>query len=195
MILYHGTTVKIEKELRPHKAFKRDYYKPWIHLSKDKTMALLYAINPIRAFYNDDNNEKEIPAFSAHFQHNTEQSQPTKVYEIYKGFFEELFKREAYIYEVDVSESDFVKVNGFEVMVAKNVSIQKTLYIKNVYESLKELEQTRVIDIVSYEKLPYDFLYDHISTKISELETQYEADFYLQKFPQFKEDIPKAFRR
>lgn len=195
MILYHGTTVKIEKELCPHKAFKRDDYKTWVHLSKDKTMALLYAVNPIRAFYNDDNNKKGIPAFSVHFQHNVKHGQPIKVYEIYEGFFEELFNRKAYIYVADVSKSDFDKIDGFEVMVAKNVPIQNTLYIENVYGMLKKLEQTNVIDIVSCEKLPYDFLYDHISTKISKIETQYEADFYLQKLPQYKDDIPKAFRK
>lgn len=200
MILYHGTTVKIEKELHPHKAFESAYYKEWVHLSKDETIAILYSVNPIRAFYNDDSGEKGIPSFSAHFQHDIKPGQPIKIYEIYKGFFEELFNRRAYLYVVDVDEKDFDNRNDakckdeFEVMVAKNIPIKSRKVIDNVYERLKGLKNDGKIEIVNYENLPYDFLFDNISSKISVAETQYEADFYMAKFPQFKNDIPSKFR-
>ncbi len=194
MILYHGTTVKIEKELHPHKAFESAYYKEWVHLSKDETIAILYSVNPIRAFYNDDSNEKEIPSFSAHFQYDIKPGQPIKIYEIYKGFFEELFNRRAYLYVVDVDKKDFDKEYKFEVMVAKNIPIKSRTVIDSVYERLMGLKNDGKIEIVNYENLPYDFLFDNISSKISVAETQYEADFYMAKFPQFKNDIPSKFR-
>lgn len=195
MKLYHGTTVKIEKELRPHKAFETNYYKPWVHLSKNKTIATLYAVNPIRAFYNDDNNELGIPAFGAHFQHNIENERPIGVYEIYKGFFEELFNRKAYLYVADVCEEDFDKENGFEVMVAKNVPIQSVIPIENVYKTFKELAKDGIIEIIKYEDLPYDYLFDNVSTKVNQTKTQYEANFHLKKFPQYKKDLPEKFRK
>ena len=187
MLRYHGSTVRIENELRPHKAFNRADYKPCVYTKEDKTLATLYAVNPIRAYFNDDSNEKGIPAFSAHFQHDAKPGEPIKIYEIYKGFFEELFNRRAYIYVVEVDGEETEEIS-------KNVPIKERICIENMFEYLKKLHEKGVIEIVNYENLPYDFLFDKISSKISVAETQYEADFYMAKFPQFKNDIPSKFR-
>ena len=60
-------------------------------------------------------------------------------------------------------------------MVAKNIPIKSRKVIDNVYERLMGLKNDGKIEIVNYENLPYDFLFDHIS-KISLSDIQEAED-------------------
>ena len=188
MKLYHGTTTKINGEyLKTHKAFERIEYGEWVHFANNYDIALLYSVNPIRAFYQGKVDPIEIPAFSSHLAFSNKANIPHKIYEIYPNMLTELFNTTAFIYVCEVDEKDIANPHNssFERIVPKDVKIEKEIVIPNVLNELIKLDKEGNIKIIynsNFNEQNDYYCSEHLEIKASFATTQWEADFYYEKF-------------
>ncbi len=181
MELYHGSNVLIDDELVPHRAYKRADYKPRIYFADKIEVALLFSLNPIQSYLENINSTTRAHACSCHINFN---SKPIKIYELYDGFFEELFNKSGYIYICDVSKSDVV-VDGYEFYITKSCKIKERIKIENVLEELKKMQDKNLVQLVSRNSMDFNTwnrLEDHIASRAYACESKEEAQFFLSKF-------------
>lgn len=184
---------KIEgKFLKPHRAFERVDYEPWVHFATLYEVALLFASNPIRAFFKEVEPIK-IPAFSTHLCLD---GTVPKIYELYRDMFESLYHIPVYVYECDIEKKDLIDPflqDKYERVTTKEVEYSKIYEISDLLEELKNCEKQKKIELICYDKglKIHDIYYDYLSCKAEDACTQWEADFYYKNFPNRREIINK----
>ena len=100
MKVYHGSPTKIQGDyIKPNKSFDLDSYEERVFVTEDYITALLYCVNPIKSYFKAKGIEADARTFSSYIEFD---KKPIKIYELYEGFFEELFNTSAYIYISDV---------------------------------------------------------------------------------------------
>lgn len=200
MKVYHGTMKKIEgKFLKPHRAFERVDYEPWVHFATSYEVALLFASNPIRAFFKEVN-PLEIPAFSTHLYLDGAVPQ---IYELYRNMFESLYHIPVYVYECDVDEKDLsdpFSRDKYERVTTKEVEYSRIYEISDLLRELKNCKEKKKIELIYYDEglKVHDIYYDYLGCKVEEARTQWEADFYYRNFPdkwKIIQSIPAEFKR
>ena len=163
MKVYHGTMKKIEgKFLKPHRAFERVDYEPWVHFATSYEVALLFASNPIRAFFKEVEPIK-IPAFSTHLCLD---GTVPKIYELYRGMFESLYHIPVFVYECDVDKKDLIdpfSQDKYERVTTKEVEYSKIYEISDLLEELKACEKQKKIELICYDSYS-DFINARLAT-------------------------------
>lgn len=191
MKLFHGSCTNItDGILRAQEPFSKYGYTKRVCFSRDENAALLYSINPIKAYKEITHTEGIVHAFSVHidFQHK-----PFKVYELYDGMFEELFNRPCYIYECDVDDSIVNDANnGFEKYVEKDVYINRKITIDNYLQELKEKQNDNCVELVYFNENTVNILYDSLECKAVSVESIVERDFIEKKCCAFNINVEKC---
>ena len=181
MELYHGSNVEIEKELIPHKSYQRADYAPRVYFSDRKEIAMLFSLNPIQSYLENICCDKKPNACSCHIDFN---SVPIKVYELYDGFFEELFNKRRFIYVCEVKDNELV-LKGHEVYTTNVCKIKEKIIINNVLKELQKMHDLKIIRLIKWSEMNFDvrsLLEDRISSRASLCESKEEAQFFLEKF-------------
>ena len=89
MILFHGSSLDIEGKLKTHKAFEREDYDASIYFTDEKVGAVLYSINPIRAYIKKY--YKKDLLVSATSAHKMKRKGVWEIFELYPDMFNDLF--------------------------------------------------------------------------------------------------------
>lgn len=182
MRLYHGSIVDIKsKYLKPNLPFLTKQYAPAIYFSDKYELALLYSINPIRAYIKRQKIKKDANAFSCYFRYD---EQKVIVYECYKGMLDETYNNSSFIYVADIIVTE-KHIDNTGYYFTEPIKYNKKLLIKNVLLELLELEKNNKIEIIRYEdltRLDKNFPTDSLSSRANECETEAEILFFKDKF-------------
>jgi len=181
MKLYHGSNIKIDDVLVPHKAYQRADYEPRVYFSDKKEVAVVFSLNPIQSYLENINCNIKPNACSCHIDFN---SIPIKIYELYDGFFEELFNKSRYIYVCEVPRKHVV-IDGHESYTTKSCRIKEKIKIDNVLDELYKMQDKGLVQLVSRESMNFNAwnrLEDHIASRAYACESKDELQFFLDKF-------------
>lgn len=155
MKLFHGSTVDIEKSLKPHRAFDREDYLPRIYFTDKMERTLLYAVNPIEMYIkNKFDKSIRCSATSAHFY---EKRQQFTLIEIYPNMFEETYRnRKAYIYVCDIGESDLEERSDNEYTIDTEIEFSNKLEILDIYNEFLKLQEQGLLKLLPFEDIDFE---------------------------------------
>ena len=186
MKVYHGSPTKIQGDyIKPNKPFDLDSYEERVFVTEDYITALLYCVNPIKSYFKAKGIEADARTFSSYIEFD---KKPIKIYELYEGFFEELFNTSAYIYISDVPNDRLTPTTSpiSEYMVKGEVQIEEIIEIKNVWQELKNLLSNNELEVVFYKdwdyKKRYIYFEHYIETRAESCKSQEELQFFWNKF-------------
>ena len=139
MILYHGSSIPNLTELKPHTS---EHKEPYVYLSSDIVVAMLYTVHKIERPHNwftygfDENN---IPVYTEYY--------PNALADVYNG-------KKGYVYQCHKTEdmSNPTDINCTYVCT-KPVMIDKCIVIDDVYKTLLEYEKSKHFIIRRFEVL------------------------------------------
>ncbi len=185
MIVYHGSQINIsEGYLQPHKAFDSQDKTAKVYVTKDYITALLYSINPIKAYFNNNNIIAEAGAFSAHIDFS---ANPITVYELYEGMFDELFAHKTYIYVCDDSQVELKSTTSAinENYVEEPLKIDDIEICDDLFDKLQILHAAGKIRLVRWNEWDYLDRYlwfvHNVETRATYCKSQEEVEFFDKK--------------
>lgn len=199
MKLYHGSLIDIQDcFLQPRKAFDREDYITAVSLTENRTAALLYSANPIRAYFQDNNIVAQCGAFTCHINPLND---CVCIEELYEGMFDDVFNRSAFIYTCNVKANSVEKWYD-EYRSTTPVLISQKEKIENVYILLKEFEKDGKVKLRRYSNVKenwihFDDLMDSVVYRMSYSASPEEKQYFLSKFKHVKEFIyklPKEYK-
>lgn len=199
MYLYHGSIKNIKGFLKPKLAYNF-YEEPKIYFSNNKTMALLFGINPIKIYFKNHNINQECGAFSCHidYKNNT-----INIYELYNGMFDEIFNNSTFIYTCKIPKTNlgYSKQKPYEYTYSQNCEIYKKEKIINVYDVIKSLVAKKKINLIYHNEILRNEKYkliNAVSSRAYYCSSIEEANFYYDKFGNccdIIQDIPFKYKR
>ena len=150
MILYHGSSVGNLSELKP---FVSEHTKPYIYLSSNPVVALLYAVKPV---------PKPFSFYPYGFRGNQ------VVYsEYYCDCFKDLYKgRKGFLYECNSpgNLSNPTNINC-AYTCAENVPIIRCTVVDDLYEKFMDYKEQGLFDVKPYENIDVNelaFVYEDL---------------------------------
>lgn len=191
MKLYHGSTIDIEKTLKPHRAFDRGDYPPRIYFTDKIERALLYAVNPIKIYIkNKFNKDIHCSATSAHFY---DKVQPYTLIEMYPNMFEETYRnRKAFIYVCDIDESELEARSVNEYPICKEIEFIDKIEILDTYNEFLNLQNQGLLKFLSFddidcEKIRFEreHLIDSLSVRRNYCKSPEEESFFVMMSEHF----------
>lgn len=197
MILYHGSSQNIDKTLKTHRAFNLYGYDKVVYCTDIKEIALAYAISPIDCYIkNKFGVDKHYKAISAHIRYS---NGVLELMELYPNMFETIYHNICYIYVCD--EDDFEQCEN-EFKIHHDVEFIDKIFIKDVYEEIKNLVKIGKIKLYKYEDLDYiktnrqlNHLESGLEGRASYCSSKEEMDFFemvSNYFPSVKRRIKLA---
>lgn len=184
MKLYHGSTIDIEKILKPHRAFDREDYPPRIYFTDKIERALLYAVNPIEVYIkNKFNKDIHCSATSAHFYAKV---QPYTLIEMYPNMFEETFRnRKTYIYVCDIEESELEARSENEYTINREIDFNDKIEIVDTFNEFMKLQERGLLKLlycgaINYEKnsIKREHLIDSLNGRKNYCKSTEEESFF-----------------
>lgn len=182
MILYHGSSIDIRDKLKPHKAFERDDYDISVYFTDEKEIAILYSINPIRAYIKKHYGKNLM--VSATSAHKMKMNGVWEVFELYPDMFKDIFSQQSYIYSVEI-ENDFMQKGEHEYVIPKEIKYKEKIVIDNLYNELIKLQEKGIVKLFSFSDLitqKYYLEYEHIENSLKYraqfCKSQEERDFF-----------------
>ena len=139
MLLYHGSCVGGLNELTP---FLSEHKKPYVYLSSNPVVALLYAVKPVPkpfSFYPYGLSDRKV---------------------IYSEYFEDCFKKlyqgkTGFLYECEVEENaENATAINCAYTTESPVKVCKCIEIKDIYEKFAEYRKEGLFDIKPFDRIP-----------------------------------------
>ena len=155
MILYHGSAVG-GLELKP---FLSEHKKPYIYLSSNPVVALLYTVKPV---------PKPFSFYPYGF------SGERVVYsEYYKNCFEEIYKgKKGFLYECEnVKNIENPTTINCAYTCEEPVKVSRCIEIKDVYNKFMEYKEMDLFEIKPFEQISekeLNFVYDDMKRTIEQ---------------------------
>lgn len=158
MKLYHGSSINIEKVLKPHRAFDREDYPPRIYFTDKIERALFYAVNPIEIYIkNKFNKDISCSATSAHFYGKTS---PFTLIEIYPNMLEETYRnRKSFIYMCDIDESELESRCENEFTTNKEIEFVDRIEILDTYYEFVKLQDQGLLKFLPFVDIDFEKTY------------------------------------
>ncbi len=156
MIFYHGSSIGGLTELKP---FLSEHKKPYIYLTSNPVVALLYAVKPV---------PKPFSFYPYGF------SGEKVVYsEYYKNCFEEIYKgKKGYLYECEnVKNIENPTAINCAYTCEEPIEINRCIEIKDVYNKFMEYKEMGLFEINPFEKISekeLNFVYDDMKRTIKQ---------------------------
>lgn len=167
MKLYHGSTIDIEKTMKPHRAFDREDYPPRIYFTDKMERALLYAVNPIEVYIkNKFDKDIHCSATSAHFYDKTS---PLTLIEMYPNMLEETYRnRMAFIYVCDIDENELEAGCDNEYTICKEVEFIDKIKILDVWNEFLKLQEQGKLKFLRYDDIKKTYFErEHLTDSLS----------------------------
>ena len=170
MILYHGSSVGGITELKP---FLSEHKKPYVYLSSNPVVALLYAVKPVPKPYSfypyGFNGEKVVYS------------------EYYKNCFEDIYKgQKGFLYECEnVKNAGNPTVITCAYTCENLIRISNCIEIANIYEKFMEYKENGLFEIKPFHSVPckeLNFVYDDLRKTINEYRLRTYLDNPMSKF-------------
>jgi hypothetical protein len=149
--LYHGSKVSGIKTLYPSLSIHGQKY---VYLSTKKEVALVYTVNAIESFY-EENNLTSDQAFHPWYSYGFSNGK-LQLIEYYENALEETYKgKTGYVYLCEEPIED--KSNQTNIFCAittrENIRIKEEICIKDIYKEFLKLESEGIILIKRYKDL------------------------------------------
>lgn len=180
MILYHGSCVGGLTELMP---FLSEHQKPYVYLSSNPVVALLYAVKPV---------PKPFSFYPYGFSDG-------KV--VYSEYFVDCFKKiykgkTGFLYECEVDEStQNATVINCAYTTESPVKVCNYTQIDDIYEKFIEYKIEGLFDIKPFDRVPekeMDFALSDIKSTIEQYDLKNIPDNAMSKF--IIENFPQLWR-
>ena len=170
MILYHGSSVGGFTELKP---FLSEHKKPYIYLTSNPVVALLYTVKPV---------PKPFSFYPYGF------SGEKVVYsEYYKNCFEEIYKgKKGYLYECEnVKNIENPTAINCAYTCEEQVKVSKCIEIEDVYNKFMEYKEMGLFEIKFFEQISekeLNFVYDDMKRTIEQYDLKNNPDSPMSEF-------------
>ena len=180
MILYHGSCVGGLNELTP---FLSEHKKPYVYLSSNPVVALLYAVKPVPkpfSFYPYGFNCGKV---------------------IYSEYFEDCFKKiyqgkTGFLYECEIEEN---AQNATAINCAYTtenpVKVLNCTRIDDIYEKFMEYREEGLFDIKPFDRVPEKemaFVLGDMKNTIEKYDLKSDTDNPMSKF--IRDNFPQLWR-
>ncbi|MDC7243618.1 MAG: hypothetical protein PQJ44_06750 [Sphaerochaetaceae bacterium] len=188
-MFYHGSKISDIKELIPNYSLHNEKY---VYLTTNKAVALIYTVNAIEKYYEDNNLEK--PSFiHPWYSYGFNKNRLPVIEEYYLNATKETYSgKSGYIYICDVPNEYSNPTNIYCAVVTKEkVKTVHEEYIEDVYEEILKYEKMGLLKIryfkdnsEAFQKRIDDYIKDDIK-KYKLLENT-ENNYYVflkAKFP------------
>lgn len=186
---YHGSKTTGIKIIKPNLSI---HGKEYTYLTTSKVVALIYTVNAIESFYEDNNITKPSsfqPWYSYGFNKNLipviDEYYPNATYETYSN-------KSGYIY-ICKEPTEYTNETNIHCAITtpEEIVVIKEIYIPNVYEKLLEYEKEGLLKIRKYEETSKEYLdkiYSYITDDIKKYKLLEESSsnysiFVRTKFP------------
>lgn len=170
MILYHGSSIGDLTELKP---FLSEHGEPFVYLSSNPAVALLYTVKPVPkpfSFYPYGFNGEKV-VYSEYYENSFE--------DIYKG-------RKGFIYEC-ICDGNIGNPTSIKCAYAceKAVKVSRCIEIDDVYEKFTEYIENGIFDVKPLSEISekeLSFVYDDIRKTIEQYNLRECPDNPMSKF-------------
>lgn len=170
MLLYHGSCVGGLNELTP---FLSEHKKPYVYLSSNPVVALLYAVKPV---------PKPFSFYPYGFSGG-------KV--IYSEYFEDCFKKiykgkTGFLYECEVEDNtENATAINCAYTTENPVKVCNCTRIDDIYEKFMEYKEEELFDIKPFDRVPEKemaFVLDDMKNTIEKYNLKSDTDNPMSKF-------------
>lgn len=182
MLLYHGSCIGGLTQLKP---FLSEHKKPYVYLSSNPVVALLYAVKPVPkpfSFYPYGFNDDKV-VYSEYF----------------KDCFKKLYKgKSGYLYECEVNESvENPTAINCAYTTESPVKVRSSFEIIDLYEKFMEYRNDGLFDIKPLDRIPQkemDFILSDLKSTVEQHCLKNDPNnemskFIFENFPQLWEQI------
>lgn len=145
---YHGSKRGNIKVLKPNYSMHGEKY---VYLTTNKAVALIYTVNAIEKFY-EDNNLVKPSEFQPWYSYGFNKDKLPRLEEYYPDAIKETYsKKSGYIYVCKKPLKLENPTNIYCAYVTKeNVEILEVIFVEDVYQELLEYEKLGLLEIKMY---------------------------------------------